>query len=200
MKQSESYKLYLRGLALQKDGKAGKEIAEQLGMRDAQAWYSMRAYHSGKQLSQRAVGKADNTPKAAAILEGLDCERSNARPDLAPKIGGSYGPEANMSAMPATLTETRAERLDRLLGVQSPALNGASKLPIATAAQISKGRMAIKRMISAEGEAACYQLADGLVRISAKGSKRIGLALCPRDARRMATELQDFLDQIEEAI
>lgn len=77
---NKAYEKYLRGIALQAEGKTGTEIAELLGYKDAQAWYSSRTYFAGKRLAARAVPRTLNQPEPAAILEGVDCERSAPRP------------------------------------------------------------------------------------------------------------------------
>lgn len=77
---NRAWEKYLRGIALQAEGKTGSEIAELAGYKDAQAWYSSRTYFAGKRLAERAAPKTPNHPEPAAILEGVDCERSKPRP------------------------------------------------------------------------------------------------------------------------
>lgn len=58
-------------------------------------------------------------------------------------------------------------------------------------------RVAVLRMVCAEGERVRYRLQDGQVSIHAKGQKRCALALSIDDARGMIQELTDFLAQTE---
>ena len=58
-------------------------------------------------------------------------------------------------------------------------------------------RVAVLRMVCAEGERVRYRLQDGQVNIHAKGQKRCALALSIEEARGMILELTDFLNQTE---
>lgn len=78
--QETAYERYLRGVELQKAGKTGDDIAKALGLKDAQAWYTTRHYYSSKKLAERTAPTAPNDPEPAAILEGVDCQRTAPRP------------------------------------------------------------------------------------------------------------------------
>ncbi|MDD3109633.1 MAG: hypothetical protein PHH32_03205 [Eubacteriales bacterium] len=56
MKQSREV-LYEKGLALEKSGKAGQEVAEALGLRSRQDWYSLKSQMKGKALTARAAAQ-----------------------------------------------------------------------------------------------------------------------------------------------
>lgn len=62
-KISKSYERYLQGMALQQKGNTAEEIAQAIGLKNAAAWYSTRAYHGGRKLAQRAIPKTENTPE-----------------------------------------------------------------------------------------------------------------------------------------
>lgn len=68
-----SFEKYERGLALEKEGKSGEEIAKELGYKSAAAWWTSKSALKRKKalLIDACAPKTDNTPKPAVILEGL---------------------------------------------------------------------------------------------------------------------------------
>ena len=262
-KISKSYERYLQGMALQEGGASAAEIAQAIGLKDAAAWYSTRAYHGGRKLAQRAVPRTENAPEPAAILEGINCERTapramplpgpsavqmlNAECEMlnakdARKIGKDIaaGLKAGASSpVPAeipiknqtTVNVSSASAADAMsawaaaarevlrLGAVTPDQIRSSFLPEGTdderycqADEDLQGyekalnamledekprRVAVLRMVCAEGERVRYRLQDGQVNIHAKGQKRCALALSIEEARCMILELTDFLAQTE---
>lgn len=220
--QETAYERYLRGVELQKAGKTGDDIAKALGLKDAQAWYTTRHYYSSKKLAERTAPTAPNDPEPAAILEGIDCQRDTPRDRGAmrnaecemrnakesTKIGESIvaalqagirdaeseGPSANRE-IAEMITQQSAEELHRL-GYITPNQ--------AKAALVSDGhmdaqqtpaprRLAVKQLISAEGEKVRYRLHDGMVFINSKGQKKCAIRLTVDEMKVMIAELDDFL-------
>ena len=232
-KVSKSYERYLQGMALQEGGASAAEIAQAIGLKDAAAWYSTRAYHGGRKLAQRAIPKTENTPEPAAILEGINCERTapRAMPLPGPSAVQMLNAECEMRGAEAPMLNAECEMLNakeaRKIGediaagikegASSPdaadamraftkAAREALRLGSATPNQIKSSlfpegtaprRVAVLRMVCAEGERVRYRLQDGQVNIHAKGQKRCALCLTTQEARGMILELTDFLAQTE---
>jgi hypothetical protein len=85
-KKNPSYERYRRGMALQLAGVPAKDIALKLGLKNAQAWHSTRAYHKGKELAERALDMPEDRPEPAGILADIDCERKAPRDRAVPSI------------------------------------------------------------------------------------------------------------------
>ncbi|NLD51464.1 MAG: hypothetical protein GX650_01090 [Clostridiales bacterium] len=64
---------YEQGLRLEAEGLSGEKIAEKLGYKDAASWYASKAYYKRRQadILERSKPRTDNTPKKAAIMEGV---------------------------------------------------------------------------------------------------------------------------------
>ena len=82
---------YLLGLELAQKGLTPDEIAKELGLFNARAWSTMKAYHGRKGLAELAAPTTANDPEPAAILEGVDCQRSEPRPPSGGVRGGGSG-------------------------------------------------------------------------------------------------------------
>lgn len=275
-------------MALQEKGDTAEEIAQAIGLKNAAAWYSTRAYHGGRKLAQRAIPKTENTPEPAAILEGINCERTapRAMPMLNAECGmrnaetgavsqaasnglkaveGLFGrlkgskpadvdlqdhtvmPEqvgpvlkdgeigwlnsvearkigediaegimegaSSPDAADAMAAFAKAAREVLRLGAVTPDQIRSSLLPESTDDErywpadmlpfnpslpvTAPRRVAVLKMVCAEGERVRYRLQDGQVNIHAKGQKRCALALSIEEARCMILELTDFLAQTE---
>ena len=187
---------YLMGLELAQKGLTPDEIAKELGLFNARAWSTMKAYHGRKGLAELAAPTTANDPEPAAILEGVDCQRSE--PRLLPMRNaecGTQGAEAPMlNAECGMLNERSAPQkmLDRDLAkagalVIEKHLHSADK---------PKPRMAVRRVLAADGELVRYRVEGDLLQINAKGQKRAALEMGVNDARRMMDELNDFLEQV----
>lgn len=200
-KISKSYERYLQGMALQEKGDTAEEIAQAIGLKNAAAWYSTRAYHGGRKLAQRAIPKTENTPEPAAILEGINCERTAPRPR--PMLNAECGmrnAETGPVSQAASNGLKAVEGLFGRLKGSKPAdveLQGYEKALNAMLEDEKPRRVAVLRMVCAEGERVRYRLQDGQVNIHAKGQKRCALALSIEEARGMILELTDFLAQTE---
>ena len=195
---------YLQGLELAKKGLTPDEIAKELGLFNARAWSTMKAYHGRKGLAELAAPKTANDPEPAAILEGVDCQRSEPRPlPMRNAECGTQGAEAPMrnaecgvlngSFLPAV----KGERLEELK------VSHAHKQPEKPeemrywpVTPESKPRMAVRRMLAADGELVRYRVEGDLLQINSKGQKRAALEIDLSDARRMMDELNDFLEQV----
>ena len=187
---------YLLGLELAQKGLTPDEIAKELGLFNARAWSTMKAYHGRKGLAELAAPTTANDPEPAAILEGVDCQRSEPRPlPMRNAECGTQGAEAPMrNAKCGMLNERSApqEMLDRDLAkagarVIEKHLHSADK---------PKPRMAVRRVLAADGELVRYRIEGDLLQINAKGQKRAALEMGVNDARRMMEELNDFLEQV----
>lgn len=187
---------YLQGLELAQKGLTPDEIAKELGLFNARAWSTMKAYHGRKGLAELAAPTTANNPEPAAILEGVDCQRSEPRPlPMRNAECGMKGAEAPMQNAECKMLNAEVMpqgTLDRDLAkagarVIEKHLHSADK---------PKPRMAVRRVLAADGELVRYRVEGDLLQINAKGQKRAALEMGVNDARRMMEELNDFLEQV----
>lgn len=176
---------FLAGMELLAQGASTEDVVKALGLRDAGAWYSMRSYHGNKRLAERAKAEAEagdgEKPEPAAILADIDCERS------APRAAAQ---RAETPPLRAALDEELARMSSS--HTQGSGLSGTASVP----GLETPPRIAIKRVISAQGAAARYRVEDGMVKINALGQKRASLALRPDECRVMMRELTVFLEEV----
>lgn len=173
---------YLQGLELAQKGLTPDEIAKELGLFNARAWSTMKAYHGRKGLAELAAPTTANDPGPAAILEGVDCQRAAPRP--LPMRNAECGMLNAETAHRETLDRDLAKAGARVIEKH---LHSADK---------PKPRMAVRRVLAADGELVRYRVEGDLLQINAKGQKRAALEMGVNDARRMMEELNDFLEQV----
>lgn len=220
--QETAYERYLRGVELQKEGKTGDDIAKALGLKDARAWYTTRHYYSSKKLAERTAPTAPNDPEPAAILEGIDCQRDtprwrdamlNAESGMLNAKEAMKMGESIVAGLQAGIRDTESEGSS----VINECANVIARQPIehlhrlgyitpneAKEALVPDGlvhkqpspaprRLAVKQLISAEGEKVRYRLHDGMVFINSIGQKKCALRLTVAEMKVMIAELTDFL-------
>lgn len=174
---------YLQGLELAKKGLTPDEIAKELGLFNARAWSTMKAYHGRKGLAELATPKTANDPEPAAILEGVDCQRAAPRPL----------PMQNAGFLPALKGEKLEELKVSHAHKQPEKPEEVRYWPVTPE---SKPRMAVRRVLAADGELVRYRVEGDLLQINSKGQKRAALEIDLSEARRMMEELNDFLEQV----
>lgn len=69
---------YRKGMELEEQGLAGKEVAVQLGYKDVQSWYAAKSYYAKRNadFTARAAGAPD-TPTPNALVEDVNRKRDN---------------------------------------------------------------------------------------------------------------------------
>ena len=172
-KRSMGYERYLKGLEMQRAGMPAAEIARALGLKDAQAWYSTRAYNGAKRLALRAAELKEETPVPAAILADIDCERS------APRAAVTRGGGATRMQKAECKMQNDGEARRETAGCDGDAVMGSG--------------LSFTKIFTAQGEVVRYRVADGQVCIGVSGKKRGSLTLSPAECRVMMQELGEVL-------
>lgn len=69
---------YQKGMELEEQGLAGKEVAAQLGYKDVQSWYAAKSYYAKRNanFAARAAGVPD-TPKPNTLVEEINRKRES---------------------------------------------------------------------------------------------------------------------------
>lgn len=214
---------YLQGLELAQKGLTPDEIAKELGLFNARAWSTMKAYHGRKGLAELAAPTTANDPEPAVILEGIDCERSEPRTSVvaqndpaimdaikAKNSGALIGfTDPPQEMLDGDLTEAceRAKKISDEIGLIATAGPGKSELLRSHVHKMedtrywpvpvdSKPRMTVRRVLAADGALVRYRVEGDLLQINSKGQKRAALEIDLSEARRMMDELNDFLEQV----
>lgn len=213
---------YLQGLELAKKGLTPDEIAKELGLFNARAWSTMKAYHGRKGLAELAAPTTANDPEPAAILEGVDCQRSEPRISVARQEGPMRADALKVTERvnratdiatsvvaqndPTIMDVIKAKNSGVLIGFTDPPQKILDRNLAETGARViekhlhsadkPKPRMAVRRVLAADGELVRYRVEGDLLQINAKGQKRAALEMGVNDARRMMEELNDFLEQV----
>jgi len=195
---------YLQGLELAKKGLTPDEIAKELGLFNARAWSTMKAYHGRKGLAELAAPTTANDPEPAPILEGVDCQRAAPRPQpMRNAECGMQGAEApmqnakcgmlNAGSVPPFNAKADGELMVSHAHKQPEKAEDVRYWPVPVD---SKPRMTVRRVLAADGALVRYRVEGDLLQINSKGQKRAALEIDLSEARRMMEELADFLDQV----
>lgn len=181
---------YLLGLELAKKGLTPDEIAKELGLFNARAWSTMKAYHGRKGLAELAAPTTANDPEPAPILEGVDCQRAAPRPQ--PMQYAERGIRDEVF-LPAVKGEKAEELTVSHTHKQPEKPEEVRYWPVQVD---SKPRMTVRRVLAADGASVRYRVEGDLLQINSKGQKRAALEIDLSEARRMMDELNDFLEQV----